>query len=164
VNVWILRFLSLKTFLKFAVVGATGVIVNLGFFTLFLALGLNKFIASPIAIELSIISNFLLNNYWTFGDRKTKDRVRVKGVKYNLVSILALFVSFSTFVLLSFVLPDAPPQLHQLIAIVPATVVNYLINSNWTFSHAHESAPEGQDRFESAGKGSNGPAQPKVVD
>lgn len=135
VNVWWIRLQSSKTFIKFAIVGASGVLVNLGFFTLFLMAGMNKYIASPIAIELSIVSNFLLNNYWTFRWRKTIDRTRIRGLKFNLVSILALGVSYGTFVALSLTFPDTAPHIFQLIGIVPATLINYLLNSYWTFKH-----------------------------
>lgn len=138
VNAWWIRLRGLKTFIKFALVGLTGVAVNLGVFTLLLNAGVNKFIASPIAIELSIISNFLFNNYWTFKERKTKDRVRIKGIKFNLVSLLSLVVSFATFVVLSLLFPTSSPQLHQLIGIIPAALVNYFLNSYWTFRH-HDS-------------------------
>jgi len=134
-NVWWIRFQSSKTFVKFGIVGASGVFVNLGFFTLFVMLGMNKFIASPLAIELSIIWNFLLNNYWTFRWRKTVDRTRVRGLKFNLVSMLALGVSYGTFVALSIAFPTVPPQIQQVIAILPATLVNYFLNSHWTFRH-----------------------------
>ena len=68
-SVWWLRVAGYRTFLKFSLVGLSGVLVNLGSFQLLLGLGIHKYLASPIAIELSIISNFLLNNYWTFADR-----------------------------------------------------------------------------------------------
>ncbi len=138
VNAWWIRFDSSKTFIKFLIVGASGVVVNLGFFTLLMALGLNKFIASPIAIELSIVSNFFLNNGWTFRWRKTRDRVRTRGLKFNAVSLVSLALSYGTFVALSMWKPDYPPQLHQFIGIVPATLVNYFLNSYWTFKHVEE--------------------------
>ncbi|PZN69185.1 MAG: glycosyltransferase family 2 protein [Candidatus Methylumidiphilus alinenensis] len=137
-NAWWIRFDSLKTFIKFAIVGASGVVVNLGFFTLFLMQGINKYVASPMAIEISIISNFLLNNFWTFRGRKTKDRVRIRGLKFNVVSFLALGVSYGTFVALSIFFPNVAPQLHQLIGIVPATLLNYFLNSYWTFKEVDE--------------------------
>ena len=138
INVWGIRLQSSKTFIKFAIVGASGVLVNLGFFTLFLMMEINKYIASPIAIELSIIWNFLLNNYWTFRWRKTGSRTRIRGLKFNLVSVISLGVSYGTFVALSSAFPDTMPQIHQLIGIVPATLVNYFLNSYWTFRHVDE--------------------------
>ncbi len=132
-NAWWIRFQSARTFLKFGIVGASGVLVNLGLFTLFLAAGVNKYVASPCAIELSIVWNFLLNNYWTFRRRTTKDRTRRKGLKFNLVSCLAMAVSYGTFVALSWAFPDGTPYVHQLIGIAPATLLNYFLNSYWTF-------------------------------
>lgn len=136
VNAWWIRFQASKTFVKFAIVGTSGVIVNLGLFTLLLNLGMNKYLASPIAIEASIISNFILNNYWTFRWRTTRDRVRIKGLKFNAVSLVSLSISYGTFVLMSRLFPQLPPQAHQLIGIVPAMLVNYLLNSYWTFRSA----------------------------
>lgn len=140
INAWWIRYRSSRTFIKFGLVGLSGVIVNLGVFSLLMHFGTNKFLASPIAIEASVISNFFLNNYWTFRWRKNHDRVRVKGLKFNIVSLLALGVSYSTFVALSMTYPDVAPQIHQVIGIIPATLVNYFLNSYWTFKHAP--APE----------------------
>lgn len=132
-NVWWIRFQASRTFLKFALVGLSGVLVNLSFFILLLRLGLNKFIASPIAIELSIISNFLLNNYWTFKLRNSADNLLLKGLKFNGVSLLALALSYITFLFLNIVFPKTHPVIHQAIVIVPATLVNYFLNYYWTF-------------------------------
>jgi dolichol-phosphate mannosyltransferase len=133
VNAWWIRFTAARTFLKFAVVGASGVVVNLGLFTLLTSLGVNKYAASPLAIEASIVTNFLFNNYWTFRARRSEERTRIKGLKFNLVSLLSLCLSYGTFVVLSVLFPAVPPQWHQLAGIVPATLINYLLNSYWTF-------------------------------
>jgi len=135
VNVWWLRLRSSVTFAKFLVVGASGVVVNLGLFTLLLGAGVDKFVASPLAIEASVLTNFLFNNYWTFGARRSADSVRVKGLKFNAVSLLALALSYGTFVVLSRLWPGVRPQIHQFAGIVPATIVNYVLNSYWTFHH-----------------------------
>lgn len=154
-NAWWIRFDSSKTFIKFLLVGASGVIVNLGFFTLLLFLGVNKFIASPVSIELSILSNFFLNNYWTFRWRNTKDRVRIKGLKFNAISLISLTLSYGTFVGLSLFFPNVPPQVHQFIGIIPATLVNYFLNSYWTFKHV-EYEPEAKYLDGSVDGSSNG--------
>jgi dolichol-phosphate mannosyltransferase len=133
INAWWIRLHNSKTFIKFAIVGISGIAVNLGFFTLFLGMGINKYLASPLAIELSIVSNFLLNNYWTFRWRRAKSRTRIRGLKFNIVSLLSLVLSYGTFVLLSSLFPDVLPQFHQLVGIIPATLVNYFLNSYWTF-------------------------------
>jgi len=150
INVWWIRLQSSKTFIKFGIVGLSGVLMNLGFFTLFLAMGVNKYLASPVATELSTVSNFLLNNYWTFRHRKTKDRTRIRGLKFNLVSILALGVSYGTFVALSLAFPGTAAQIHQLIGIIPAMLINYLLNSYWTFGHVQNGKHSVRDRRQGA--------------
>jgi dolichol-phosphate mannosyltransferase len=132
-NAWWIRLRALQTFIRFALVGASGTVVNLGVFTVALHGGLNKYVGSAVAIEVSIIWNFFLNNYWTFGERKTRDRTRIKGLKYNLISLATLGVSFATFSLMSVLLPHAPPQVDQFVGIIPAVLVNYFLNSYWTF-------------------------------
>ena len=137
---WI-RFESSKVFIKFCLIGASGVIVNLGIFTALLALGVNKFVASPIAIQCSIITNFLGNNYWTFRWRSLVGGIRARGLRFNAVSLLSLAISYLTFVVLSHVFPRAAPQTLQFIGIIPATLVNYFLNSYWTFRDSERVAP-----------------------
>jgi len=129
---WI-RFQSSKVFIKFCITGASGVLVNLGVFTALLAAGVNKFVASPIAIQTSIITNFLINNYWTFRWRNLTGPIHARGLRFNVVSFLSLGISYLTFIVLSRTFPAVAPQVHQLVGIVPATVVNYFLNSYWTF-------------------------------
>ena len=132
-HIWWLRLTSHRTFIRFCLTGCSGVAVNLVSFHLLLQVGLHRYLASPIAIELSIISNFLINNYWTFADRELTGRRRIRGLKFNLVSLLALTVSYGSFLLLSLLLPRVPPVWLQGLAIGPAVLVNYFLNSYWTF-------------------------------
>ena len=135
-HIWWLRLTSHRTFIRFCVTGTSGVFVNLGAFHLLTQLGVHRYLASPIAIELSIISNFLINNYWTFADRNLAGRKRIRGLKFNVVSLLSLALSFGTFLALSLLLPRAAPLWLQGLAIVPAVLVNYFLNSYWTFRDA----------------------------
>ena len=133
VHVWWLRLLSRKTFIKFALTGLSGVVVNLGCFAALNAAGLNTYLASAIAIETSIVWNFFINNFWTFRDRTISARKRVRGLKFNVISLFTLAMSFATFVLLLWVFPDLPPIHAQTISILPAALANYFANSYWTF-------------------------------
>lgn len=146
-NAWWIRLRALQTFVRFAVVGASGTVVNLALFTVLLDLHMNKFVASPLAIEASILWNFLLNNVWTFRHRRTRASSSIRGLKFNLVSFVSLAVSFGTFIALSAGFRRASPQLLQFAGIVPAVFVNYFLNSYWTFRSdlEPESAP-GTDR------------------
>lgn len=140
--IWWLRMVNNQIFIKYMLTGLSGALVNLGTFHLMLEMGMHKFIASPIAIELSIITNFLINNYWTFADRVVIGTKRIRGLKFNLVSLLSLALSFFTFIVLSFLFPQASLVLLQACGIIPAALVNYFLNSYWTFSET--SAPQSQ--------------------
>ena len=135
-NIWWLRLANHRTLVKYGLTGLAGALVNLGSFQILLELGLHKFLASPIAIEVSIVSNFLMNNYWTFADRDMLGRKRIRGLKYNLVALAALALSYATFVALSIPFPQASPVLLQACGIAPAAVFNYFMNSYWTFRPA----------------------------
>jgi len=132
-HVWWLRLEHHRIFVKFMITGASGVVVNLGSFQLLLLTGMHRLLASPIAVELAIISKFLINNYWTFGDRNLAGRTRIRGLKFNLVSVLTLTLSYGTFALLFWLFPQAHPVLLQGFAILPGTLANYFLNIYWTF-------------------------------
>jgi dolichol-phosphate mannosyltransferase len=133
ISSWRIRFESSRTFLRFAAVGLSGLLVNLAAFTALLRAGLHKFLASPLAIEVSIITNFLLNNAWTFAHRNTASSFAQKLAKFNTVSLVALGASYTTFLALSYLFPTVSPQVHQAIGVIPGTLVNYAFNSWWTF-------------------------------
>lgn len=128
-----IRFYESTSFVKFMAVGATGLMMNLGSFRLLSSLGMSKYLVSPIATELAIVSNFLLNNYWTFRTRETGVGFSGRGLKFNLVSLIALALSYSVFLVLSKLYPQAQPWIHQVASIIPVATINYSLNSSWTF-------------------------------
>ena len=133
VHVWGLRLLSRKTFVKFALTGLTGVLVNLSCFQGMRLAGIDQYLSSAVAIEISIVWNFFLNNYWTFRDRQISSRKRIRGLKFNFVSVLTLAVSFGSFVVMRWLAPGQPEIIAQAIGIIPAASANYFANSYWTF-------------------------------
>ncbi len=132
-NAWWIRFAASATFLRFLTVGALGVLVNLGLFTLLLAAGWNKYLASPAATAASILSNFFLNHHWTFRQRNQGADTGIRGLKFNVVSGLTLLLNYAGFVVFSALLPDWPPQGPQALGILPATLANYFLSVYWTY-------------------------------
>jgi dolichol-phosphate mannosyltransferase len=133
ISCWWIRYRSSKTLIKFLLVGATGVVVNLGVFWVLLQAGIGKYLASPIAVELSILSNFVWNNSWTFRHRTARRSLAMRALTFNAVSMLALCVSFGTFTLGSWLMPATSPLVLQFASIIPATLVNYYGQSSLTF-------------------------------
>ena len=134
-NIPRLGFRNLEDFMKYSLVGVSGVFVNLGLY-LFLTryYEVSEVIAPLIAIESAMISNFILNNFWTFGKRITQSRIRVKFIKFHLVSGLSALINYSVFLIL-FLVFGLFDILANLIGIGLAAIVNYLINSNWTWKN-----------------------------
>ena len=93
-----------RTFVKFSLTGLSGVVVNLGSFHFLLELGVHKYLASPIAIEISVISNFFITTIGPCRPRSEQPQA-APGLRFHIVSLLALGVSYSTFVVLSVLLP-----------------------------------------------------------
>jgi dolichol-phosphate mannosyltransferase len=83
-----------KTFVKFALVGFTGTLVDFIFYKIFInGLGVTPATAKGISAEIAIMNNFLLNNFWTFKYRKTKTGIWHKFGLYNLISLGGLIIS-----------------------------------------------------------------------
>ena len=132
-NIPRLGFRNLEDFMKYSLVGVSGVFVNLGLYLLLTRYyEISELVAPLIAIESALISNFILNNFWTFGKRITESRIRVKFVKFHLVSGFSALINYSAFLTL-FLVFGLYDILANLIGIGLAAIVNYLINSNWTW-------------------------------
>jgi putative flippase GtrA len=92
-----------ERFLRFAAVGLSGVVVNLGLLWLLAGvLRLREVLASAAAIEVSILWNFALNSLFTYRDRNAGAvaRLAARALRYNLVSFAGLALQLGTFVLL----------------------------------------------------------------
>ncbi len=79
---------------KFAVVGTVGAAVQLGSLELMRKILPFPFVVTNfLSIELAILSNFLLNNEWTFGDRKlTLKEFPLKFIQFNLSSAGSIII------------------------------------------------------------------------
>lgn len=76
---------------KFMVVGTIGFIINTLLLIAFVAMKMHPAIASALGAECAIISNFILNNNWTFHGRKISgERIAGKFLQFNLTSLGAL--------------------------------------------------------------------------
>jgi dolichol-phosphate mannosyltransferase len=129
-----------RRFVKFCLVGASGVPVNLlctwaGHDLLFPHLGEEgrQAAASLFGIVVSIFTNFLLNDLWTWKDReKRPGHVFGRLLRFYLVCSLASGIQFGTAMALT-VWVRLHYLLAQLVGIVLAMAVNFVANNAWTF-------------------------------
>lgn len=125
-----------QKFLKFGLVGGFGFIVNVVGARLFkplllstgLGVSLANGIANGLAAEVSIISNFIWNNLWTFKAEKiTGGKIITKFLTFNLSSIVNGIVIPSAIITLLTSLFGDHFFLYQVIAIFGLTIpLNWL--------------------------------------
>ena len=174
-----------KRFVKFALVGSSGVIVNLAFVWLTLVVlekvnfgcaeveawlrcellsdgtvsdscadscwpsELQKALASAVGILISVGTNFLLNDGWTWGDRTKGGRKRDflwRVTRYYAASAVAVGIQYGTAMVVVILWANQGAQaldlyVGQLVGIALGTVVNFGINNVWTFRHESQKDP-----------------------
>jgi len=126
---------ELAMFLKFIAVGMSGVIVNEGVYwllTRFGGLAAYDYWAVIIGIEVSIITNFVLNDSFTFARRRTGKSFPGRLLKFNLICVVGAGIQWGLFMLFtrSFGVYDL---LSNFIGIVVGFLWNYYVNRNWTW-------------------------------
>lgn len=128
------RFIPIR-FLKYGIVGASGVLVNqAGLFSGIHFFHFTKENALILGIELSIISNFLFNNYFTFRDRRKTGILEILNglILFHLIAILAAVINFSVAFYLS-KYHSVNIYLANMIGIIIATIWNFMLNLHWTW-------------------------------
>ncbi len=130
-----LRTLITK-FLKFGVVGASGMVVH--FAVLYLlreVVGLNSFVANTIGFVTAATTNYVLNRIWTF--RSKEKQVGVEYLKFILVSVIGLGINNGTLWLMSHLLPawtaDWRFYILWVVAVGVTTLWNFFGNMLFTF-------------------------------
>jgi len=79
-------------FLRFAVVGVIGAVVDFGISNLLIQFfGAPLVLAGTVSFIAAIISNFLWNRYWTYPDSRSK-RVSAQIIQFSVVSVMGLVI------------------------------------------------------------------------
>lgn len=119
-------------FIRFGVVGFSGVFVDMAVFYLLrehVELGLTR--SAILSAEVAILNNFLWNDLWTFGDISRHQRgwrKRLKRfLKFNLICLAGLILNV-LLVNLLFNVFGINEYVSKLIAIAAVTVWNFWIN------------------------------------
>jgi putative flippase GtrA len=75
-----------QRWLKFSAVGATGIAVQLLTLALLLRLsGVHYLLATALAVELSVLHNFVWHSRWTWADRNSSSK-RAMLLRFNLTN------------------------------------------------------------------------------
>lgn len=121
-----------KSFAKFATVGLLGTIVNLLCMAVLVEFfSFEHITASLIAVEISIIHNFLLNSLWTFSSRQPTGSTVKLFLSFNMISIGSLVVNVGVASIL--IQQGVAYLVAQASGIFSAFFINYLINNHMIF-------------------------------
>src|SRR5215203_73446 len=129
---------SAGRFWKFCLVGASGVLVNMvTLIVLAEVFDAHKVIAWMFAVGVSILSNFLLNNAFTWRDIRHSSRIHffLRGVLAYPVAVMGIGANFAVwYPLVKYVSDDFPYYaLFNLLGIVAGTSVNFILSSRLVF-------------------------------
>ena len=147
---WALGALERYRYIKFGIVGASGTVVNLvvlhvGHEYLFnhIEAAYNKpYLSLALAILLATINNFSWNRLWTWSDRVKAMEQQTGPGPVSLRLLLAEFGQYATasafgsglqYVLTLLLSNTMDYRLANIIAIIAASVSNFLANDRWTF-------------------------------
>ena len=114
---------------KFSAVGAVGYLINLGVYTVLLHAGLHYLVAATGSFFVAVSSNYVLNRWWTFHDRRAG--VAAQGMRFFIVSLASLGANLLVLhVLVTF---GVGKLVGQAVAIVLVTPLNFIGNKLWSF-------------------------------
>ena len=138
-----------ERFIKFAIVGTIGFGVDFLAFNLFRSgIGFSAEVSNVFSFAAAVISNFLLNRFWTFPDSRSKPLFG-QLAQYAVVNVAGLIIRTVIFVVLKDPLISLVESLHLELPVAGyvvgenlalATVViivmfwNFFINRYWTYN------------------------------
>jgi len=138
-----------ECFIKFAIVGSIGFGVDFLTFNLFRSgVGLSAEFSSVLSFSAAVISNFLLNRFWTYPDSRSKPLIG-QLLQFSAVNVVGLVIRLVIFSLitdpmirlvegLEFELPIGSGVIGENMALASVVIIvlfwNYFINRYWTYN------------------------------
>jgi putative flippase GtrA len=132
---------SLRQFVKFCFVGASGVVVNLIVFNATLLVWritvghtttAAEYLGNLLGFVVSVLTNYYLNRRWTF---RSSGAVKTELPKFFTVSVIAYLVNLGVFTVARHGL-HLGDNLSQLVAIACVMPINFILNKLWSFRGA----------------------------
>jgi len=137
-------------FLRFAMVGIVGSVVDFGIFNLLTTLAnFRGILASTISFIAAVLSNFFWNRYWTYPDSRSKHIIR-QLIQFGVVSVAGLAIRVVIFAILENPLVSLSASLvgndfffkpkfigynaTLAFAILVVMLWNFFINRYWTYN------------------------------
>ena len=138
-----------ERFIKFAIVGSIGFGVDFLTFNLFRSgVGLSAEISQVFSFSVAVLSNFLLNRFWTYPDSRSKPLLN-QLLQFSAVNVVGLGIRTAIFALINrpmvhlvekinIELPIESNVIGENLALATVVIIvlfwNYFINRYWTYN------------------------------
>ena len=129
---------ELERFIKFALVGALGAVVDFTVLNiLILAVGMPKVWANTCSFSAAVLSNFTWNRLWTFPESRSRP-LRTQLPQFALVNLIGLGINQIVFLGLDHyvftpMFGTLGYNVAKAVAIVIVLFWNYVVNRIWTY-------------------------------
>ncbi len=136
-------------FLRFAIVGAIGAVIDIAIFNLLIAIfSVDSLVAQAVSFSVAVLSNFTWNRLWTFPDSRSK-HIAHQLLQFVVVSVIGLILRTFIFNAIEPILINLSGQVLPPNTLSPvtaghnlslATVIviimfwNFLVNRYWTYN------------------------------
>ncbi len=125
------RTRDLRQLITYALVGGSGVLLDLGaFLLLYNVAGLHEQVANVLSTSLGITNNFVLNALFTFGRR---DRPLVRYLRFYAVGLTGIALTFVLLAVFSRGL-GIDPNLVKAGSLPLVLVFQFALNRKWSFA------------------------------
>jgi putative flippase GtrA len=138
-------------FIRFAIVGAVGAVVDFSTFNLLaIVFGIYPVVASVLSFTVAVLSNFTWNRIWTYPDSRSKPLSR-QLLEFSVVNVIGAVIRTPLFAFLDHPLQKLYSYLSFLpiglvnaeflghnsalaVAIIVVLFWNFFVNRYWTYS------------------------------
>jgi dolichol-phosphate mannosyltransferase len=124
------------SFGKFLVVGGLGFAINTIGLIIFVRLGMHPSVAAGIGAECAIVSNFILNNMWTFRHKRVTGKKAIyKFFQFNGTSLGAVVIQSLAIWIGTSLLGKATYFSFYIVGVAGGLIWNYIMYSRVIWKH-----------------------------
>lgn len=137
-NIYQSRPKEFNRFVKFAMVGAVGAVIDFGLLNLMRGyFGWDLIWANTLSVSVAMLSNFIWNRYWTFPESRSRKK-RTQLPQFALVNLIGLLINNLIVVGIDAVLVShvGEPWSYNIAKAIAIGVVlfwNFGVNRLWTY-------------------------------
>lgn len=120
-----------SSFVKYALVGVVGLVVDMGLFYLFHEMmGINYIASNIMSSSLAVVNNFILNSLFTF---KVKDKLLYRFISFYSIALAGMALSSGMLAVMIDVL-QMNSMVSKAISVFFVALIQYYVNKKLTFS------------------------------